>query len=221
MKELEFSDKQNEFLARCKQIGFVLDICFFNFNNAESDYFVSQNAAVEGMKVFVKRYLERLIALNPNRDVSEYFQLNISEDTLPSGQTIDYKEFIGGFDFKANLVKLFSYSESSRSVMHYKGLTRALLNPPYGINLGMRGQELSVEYGVEETKRMTAFLFEFLEQIIGVKQFSDFEKLTIYSWSNDWSNYFNAGKEWWGTFFWTILNQENNSIIVIGASQTD
>lgn len=37
----------------------------------------------------------------------------------------------------------------------------------------------------------------------------------------DWSNYFDAGKEWWGTFYWTVFNKKNNTIMVLGASETD
>ena len=40
-------------------------------------------------------------------------------------------------------------------------------------------------------------------------------------WGTDWSNYFDAGKEGWGTFFWTIRRPGSDFITVIGASTTD
>ena len=43
----------------------------------------------------------------------------------------------------------------------------------------------------------------------------------VYSWSTDWSNYFDAGNEWWGAFYWTVRPINSNLIVVIGASTTD
>ncbi|WP_343784001.1 hypothetical protein [Wandonia haliotis] len=40
-------------------------------------------------------------------------------------------------------------------------------------------------------------------------------------WSTNCSPFFNAGKEWWGTFFWTIYNPEKNWYIGICGSETD
>jgi hypothetical protein len=35
--------------------------------------------------------------------------------------------------------------------------------------------------------------------------FGDLDSVTeIFSWSTDWSNYFDAGYEWWGAFLWTL-----------------
>ncbi|PTO38765.1 hypothetical protein C6P52_07780 [Enterococcus mundtii] len=45
--------------------------------------------------------------------------------------------------------------------------------------------------------------------------------LTIYKWNDNWSNYFSAGREWMGTFFWTISDTTSNKLIVIGCSLTD
>lgn len=59
--------------------------------------------------------------------------------------------------------------------------------------------------------------------IINSKYLSPFndENLEIYSWNDDWSNYFDSGKEYWGTFYWTIYNKEKGIYIVIGGSETD
>lgn len=47
------------------------------------------------------------------------------------------------------------------------------------------------------------------------------EEIEVYSWNDEFSNYFDAGKEWWGTALWTVLDKKNKTIIVIGASLTD
>lgn len=51
--------------------------------------------------------------------------------------------------------------------------------------------------------------------------FSDFTQLVIYKWSIDCSNFFDAGKEWWGSFFWTVYNPTKDWYIGIAASTTD
>lgn len=47
------------------------------------------------------------------------------------------------------------------------------------------------------------------------------EDLNIYRWETDWSNYFDAGREWWGTFLWTIQRPGSSNIAVIAGSTTD
>ncbi|MGY3777088.1 hypothetical protein [Isobaculum melis] len=59
--------------------------------------------------------------------------------------------------------------------------------------------------------------FKKLNQLI----FPNQKDLIIYRWNDDWSDYFDAGKEWWGTFFWTIYDPSTNRMTVIGGSITD
>jgi len=44
--------------------------------------------------------------------------------------------------------------------------------------------------------------------------------LEIMRWSTDWSNYFDAGHEWWGAHLWT-LRHADGPLLWIGASSTD
>jgi hypothetical protein len=50
---------------------------------------------------------------------------------------------------------------------------------------------------------------------------SDPQRAEIFSWSTDWSSYFEAGHEWWGAHYWTIRPAGAAYIVVIGASSTD
>ncbi|MGY3777089.1 hypothetical protein [Isobaculum melis] len=59
--------------------------------------------------------------------------------------------------------------------------------------------------------------FKSLNQLL----FPNQQDLIIYRWNDDWSDYFNAGKEWWGTFYWTIYDPSFSRMTVIGASKTD
>lgn len=80
----------------------------------------------------------------------------------------------------------------------------ALLEPPYNLSLGnaigARGK----------------YALEFLEYF-----FSDLHELTIYAWDTNCSVVFDAGHEWWGSYFWTIYNPTKKWYIGIIASETD
>ena len=51
--------------------------------------------------------------------------------------------------------------------------------------------------------------------------FTDISQIEVYMWSTDSSHYFDAGKEWWGAFFWTVYNPYWDRYIGIVASTTD
>lgn len=51
--------------------------------------------------------------------------------------------------------------------------------------------------------------------------FDDLNEIVIYKWGVDCNPYFDAGKEWWGAYFWTVYNPHKNIYIAIVASTTD
>lgn len=51
--------------------------------------------------------------------------------------------------------------------------------------------------------------------------FPDKEQSEVYRWNNEFSDYFDEGKEWWGTGLWTIFDKITGIMVVIGASLTD
>lgn len=76
----------------------------------------------------------------------------------------------------------------------------AFSEPPYGI-----------PYSREDFRKINHSLFPV--------QFR--KDLEIYSWNDDFSNYFDDGKEWWGTALWSIYDKWMDRFTVIGASLTD
>ena len=40
----------------------------------------------------------------------------------------------------------------------------------------------------------------------------------IFQWSDNWSNYFDAGKDYWGSFMWTLQNTSRDYIVGVAAS---
>lgn len=76
----------------------------------------------------------------------------------------------------------------------------AFSEPPY-----------SVPYKIEDFRKLNHMLFPI--------QFR--EKLEIYRWNDDFSNYFDDGKDWWGTAMWSIYDKWMNRFVIIGASLAD
>ena len=80
----------------------------------------------------------------------------------------------------------------------------AFMEPPYSIQTG------------KTIKERGDYLIEFLNYF-----FSDFNNLELMKWSTDCSEFFDAGKEWWGSYFWTVYNPINDWYIGICGSETD
>lgn len=49
----------------------------------------------------------------------------------------------------------------------------------------------------------------------------DRDETEIYRWNDGFSDYFDAGREWWGTGLWSIFDRKTGLFTVIGASLTD
>ena len=45
--------------------------------------------------------------------------------------------------------------------------------------------------------------------------------LEVYEWTTDWSNYFDDGREWWGTACWSVYDKHLDRFAVLFASTTD
>ena len=92
---------------------------------------------------------------------------------------------------------------------------RAFLEPPYGNCIKIREKcgNHPAKYRdatVEDFRRVNEALFP-----------KGPDDLEIYTWSTDWSNYFDDGHEWWGTGCWSIYDPRMGRYIVILASASD
>jgi len=85
------------------------------------------------------------------------------------------------------------------------GFIYALLEPPYNLRVG------------GTLKERGEYFLRFIDLLFN----DDWEKLVIYKWNTDCNPYFDAGKEWWGEYFWTVYNPIQNIYIGIVASTTD
>jgi len=65
-------------------------------------------------------------------------------------------------------------------------------------------------YGSEAFRRVNAALFP-----------AGTDLLEIYEWTTDWSDYFDAGHEWWGAGCWSVYDTHLDRYVVLFASATD
>lgn len=51
--------------------------------------------------------------------------------------------------------------------------------------------------------------------------FPNKQDVEVYRWNDDFSGYFDDGKEWWGTGLWSAYDKSAGIMVIIGASTTD
>ena len=90
---------------------------------------------------------------------------------------------------------LFAPSDSD-SLMNYR---KAFLCPPHGNS-----------YTDSDFEKINSVLFP-----------GGTESLDVYRWTTDWSEYFDEGREWWGTLCLTIYDKTLERFVIIMASATD
>jgi hypothetical protein len=157
------------------------------------------------------------------------FKVEIDESKL-TGSQIALAEFMGNtYDFTQN--KILLHGDTSKYLNEYfyfdeqleneqtainrydlmptndsgfvtSGYADAFAEPPYSFT----GDRLSVG----------TFFNEFNQAVLG-----DWDTLEIFAWNIDSSNYFLAGQDWWGSFFWTVYCPQHNWYVGIVYSSTD
>lgn len=200
--EIDYDPDQVSLLEQYKQIGVVVDtVIFRSDHHLRPVRDVESGCIVEGMQVFADRYLLDFQKHHPGKNIADYFSIQIDPDTEPSGTLITFEEFLGpGFDIAADRLRLFSYNPESRILLHpvHEGFVKALLEPPQLI--GYPGNPADPEYLHRLTKNLTQILRDYLPVSFTWKICRETDHLVIYQWSDDWSNYFESGQEWWGVF---------------------
>jgi hypothetical protein len=226
----------SEILSEYEKLGGVLDFKFFRISGKETDKEAHLLAARHTLLAISKdtdAYFESLAeSLNNNRD--QYYKLKVDPIVVESGISISIARFFGPyFNYKTQrpilLEQVGKWTKIGQALRDYyydddmetdqnfvavqhdpnntfaiQGYADAFLRPPHSFG----GNKTNFEIG--------KFFLSFNKIAFG-----DLDKLTIYSWPTNCSNYFDAGKEWWGSYFWTIYSSEKDWFIGIAASTTD
>lgn len=183
-------------------------------------------AVVRVMRVIAARYVP---AHPPAGYTAAHYRAVIDPDVASgrrvlTGREITVAELLGpGYDIAEDRVQLFHYGRSGRSGHIFEGLAHALLDPPYGLRRPKSdwGKFCSPTWAQEEPRWMRDVLRSFCNEVLDLPDPRDGSRLRIRTWPTDWSTYFEAGREWWGEFLWTVEHLENDTVTVIAASTTD
>ncbi|MEZ4234050.1 MAG: hypothetical protein R3B89_33055 [Polyangiaceae bacterium] len=200
-----------------REQGAVLDVLRFPHGTP------AQELVLEAMTHLVVRYDVRLRALNQGVIPEGVFRLKIHEEKLPLVPTpITFQELWGsGYDVAADRVEIFRYSSGSCATIAKEGLARALLNPPYGLRKHISAPFGSPEYAEKDRAWMRDFVHRFCAVVLELDDLRETAHLKIHEWATDWSNYFDAGREWWGTYCWTIEDPKRQWTTALLASASD
>ncbi|MEM7030297.1 MAG: hypothetical protein AAF629_12075 [Chloroflexota bacterium] len=154
-------------------------------------------AAITAMKIIDQTLEQQAIAYASEAyPIDQFFRISMDSNKL-SDTPIPFSEFWGSDDVQKKRL-----GTNSWKVPNVDGYKRAFFLPPYGL------------YGNADFLR----LFEDINlDLFGLEP----EQCTVYRWSTNWSNYFEAGLEWWGAFYWTVYAPETRLLTTIGASATD
>jgi hypothetical protein len=150
-----------------------------------------------GKKLELSEFLGPHFDLQANKPI---IRGQLDNETINSYFYYDTKELI---ENKVNL-ELIAQGFWRKYPDNLGGFIYALIEPPFNMKLG------------KEIRKRGEYVIDFIDFFFG-----NLKNITVYSWSVDCSRVFDAGKEWWGSHFWTIYNKEKNWYVSIIASTTD
>ena len=85
----------------------------------------------------------------------------------------------------------------------------------------LKGEQIPYWYAFWETPHTSGYGPDEFRKVNSVLFPEGADGLEVYEWTTDWSNYFEAGREWWGTACWSVYDQRMNRYVVIMADTTD
>lgn len=227
MKQATLKEGQERLLTCFSEAGGVVNFVFFECEGNSSDQRAHHKAVLLGFDEIQFRadeYAERT-SKELGIPKSRIFQVDINQEAAETlvPKKVTWREFLGPrYDFNRNGLIVHGKGEFLNEFFFYTDpATPENIIPPdgidYGVGTGFAYAFSSPPYPIQLPCDELGRLFDkFLNFVICGSADS-----TIYEWPTDWSNYFDAGKEWWGTFLWSFSNPGSNKIVVIAASTTD
>lgn len=227
MKQASLTDGQQRLLTRFSEAGGVVDLVIYECESDTSDQRMHHAAVLLALKEIQRladAYAERT-SKELGISKSRIFQVNIDDEAAKKliPRRITWKEFLGPrYDFNRGGLIVRGKGDFLNEFFFYRDRAiRENIIPPdgidYGIGTGFAYAFSSPPYPIQLSAEELGGMFDkFLHFIVGGSDDS-----LIYEWPTDWSNYFDAGKEWWGSFLWSLSNPAGDRIVVIAASTTD
>jgi hypothetical protein len=209
MNEIIPDTQFKSLLESAEQADIVIDYVLIDCEAAEINAETHQQAAIFALQILAKKLDEyfTLLVQERNGKRDDFFQIKTNPEKS-RGERISLEHFLGrAYDMQQQkIVSVWNENTDGSRVSKTgstQGYAEAFSDTPY--NVQMKLEDINT-------------LFEDINNAAfdGLRQ-----DLEVYEWSNDWSTYFDAGNEWWGSFLWTVKHPTQNVIVAIGASTTD
>jgi len=213
VREAVLAQTQKALLKRFAEIGGCVDYLLLDCDPAAGDDVTSgethRRAAILALEIIRQRVAAYAAATSQQQGIpiQKFFSLTIDHRRAASlvGTRISREEFLGPrYDAGQDSLVIPSGGPIPG------GYAYAFSDPPYSL----------YDYGdrrrVSEAEATELFHAINQEVLGGITA-----EPIIFQWPDAWSNYFEKGKEWWGSFLWTFANPGAGRIVVLAASTTD
>jgi hypothetical protein len=103
------------------------------------------------------------------------------------------------------------FERSKKSKYATQGFAQAFSDPPFGLQ-GYRASTFSDSTfsSAELNSLFISIVTQLFDLFGGVP--------TLFQWSDEWSTYFDEGKDFWGSFMWTVQNTNREYIVGVAVS---
>lgn len=186
----------------------VIDYCLIEDDIPHQGYRSHKDAILFAMCKVIERYIEYQLKaeINFNRDKIE----DVDEEPFPWSMDIGKAkaERINSVSFLC-APSIIEKDSSGRSQYHCE------------LQNAMRREQKPYWYTFWETPNKTGYGKDDFDKINHILFPNGDESIEVYEWTTDWSNYFDAGHEWWGAACWSVYDRSLNRYVVIMASTTD
>lgn len=216
--------------TRLGSIGCVVEFVPIALEGADGcDPTIQRAAALMtlcALQVRTDRYFEQLLARADYAayDRADFFRVAIDAEALDDGEAMDSGSFIGrGCDLPGRRLLFRGTTKNHLNDMFWFGdretwRNRVVLPDTVGTARSLSSAYVDPPYPLGGTPaEQNAAFFDTLDLLLGGMR----GRYAIRRWSDAASNYFDAGREWWGTSFWTVHEIGTDAIVGIAASATD
>jgi hypothetical protein len=213
LREAVLTGDQKSLLKRFAGVGGCVDYVLLDCDPAAGEDVASfethRRAAVMGLEAIRDRLAEYAAETSRREGIplQEVFSVRIDYERAASlaGTRIPCEEFLGPrYDLARGRLVLPGGGTIPG------GYAYAFSDPPYTLH------DYANKRRVTEDEATELFHAINREVLGGLTPGS-----IIFQWPDDWSNYFESGQEWWGSFLWTLANPGQGRVAVVAASTTD
>jgi hypothetical protein len=220
----------DELMARWNALGVVIECVPFVLDGADGcSRGVHRAAALATLGVLKDQsdsYFDAVLASPEyaDRKRENFFMMTIDADALGEGEPVEKVDFLGPYcDLDGRRLLMRGTMKNHRNDLFWFGdaempRNRVPLPTRTHSNGSFADAYLDPPYSLSGTRTdCNAAFIDALDLL--------FDGLhgdcTIFRWSDASSNYFDGGREWWGTYFWTVHAAGTDRIVGCVASATD